>query len=75
MPGAALALALSLAHARSAPQPAARGMIVAPAPNVEVLIVRKVDDGTLETACVDNDEAARAFFARGKSKGGKPEQK
>ena len=72
MPGAALVLALVLAQARSAPAPP-RGMLIVPAPNVEVMIARRTDDGTLETACVDNDDAAKAFFAR-KAKG-KPEVK
>lgn len=49
-------------------------MIIAPAPNVETLIARRADDGTLETACVDNDDAAKAFFAR-KQKSSKPEVK
>jgi len=43
-------------------------MIIATPPSVEVMIARKVDDGTLETACVDNDDAANAFFAQAKSK-------
>jgi hypothetical protein len=66
MPGAALVLALALSHAQPLPaslQPS-RGMTIATPPSVEVMIARRVDDGTLETACVDNDEAARAFFAR-----------
>ena len=75
MPGAALALALTLAHARSAPQQTPHAMVMVAAPNVEVILARRVDDGTLETACVDNDDAARAFFAGAKSKSRKPEQK
>ena len=74
MPGAALVLALSLAHARPASLQPSRGMTIATPPNVEVMIARRVDDGTLETACVDNDEAAKAFFAR-KSPTTKAEQK
>ena len=73
MPGAALILALSLAHAPAATQPSPRGMIIAASPNVETLIARRADDGTLETACVDNDDAAKAFFAR-KTKSTKAEQ-
>lgn len=65
MPGAALILALSLAHAKPAPP---RTMVIAPAPNVETLIVRRAPDGTIETACVDNDDAARAFVAGAKGK-------
>ncbi len=76
MPGAALVLALSLAHAQPASvQPPPRGMRIATPPSVEVMIVRRIDDGTLETACVDNDESAKAFFARPKSKTVKTEQK
>jgi hypothetical protein len=77
MPGAALALALTLAHARSAPQQTLtpHAMVMVAAPNVEVMIARRVDDGTLETACVDNDDAAKAFFAGAKSKSRKPELK
>src|SRR5213592_3681086 len=73
MPGAALILALSLAHAPAATQPPPRGMIIAASPNVETLIARRADDGTLETACVDSDDAAKAFFAR-KTKSTKAEQ-
>ncbi|MDQ6800605.1 MAG: hypothetical protein M3041_07170 [Acidobacteriota bacterium] len=50
-------------------------MRIATPPSVEVMIVRRIDDGTLETACVDNDESAKAFFARPKSKTVKTEQK
>ena len=65
MPGAALVLALTLAHAQPASvQPAPHGMMIATPPSVEVLIARRADDGTLETACVDNDDASKAFFAR-----------
>jgi hypothetical protein len=65
MPGAALVLALALAHAKPASvQPPPHGMQISTPPSVEVLIARRTDDGTLETACVDNDEAAKAFFAR-----------
>ena len=75
MPGAALILALSLAHARPASQQPSHGMTIATPPSVEVMIARKVDDGTLETACVDNDDAAKAFFALSKSKTIKADQK
>jgi hypothetical protein len=68
MPGAALVLALALAHAQPAALQPARGMTIATPPSIEVMIARKVDDGTLETACVDNDDAAKAFFAGAKSK-------
>jgi hypothetical protein len=73
MPGAALVLALSLAHARPTAIPP-RQMLVVAAPNVEVMIARRTDDGNLETACVDNEEAAKAFFARPKSRSSKPEE-
>ena len=73
MPGAAVVLALVLAHGRPAAAPA-RAMIIAAAPNVETLIARRADDGTLETACVDNAESAKAFFAR-KAKSGKAVEK
>jgi len=72
MPGAALVLALSLAHAPAATQPPPRGMIIASPPSFEVMIARKDGDGSLETACVDNDDAAKAFFAR-KTKSTKPD--
>jgi len=72
MPGAALVLALSLAHAPAATQPPPRGMIIASPPSIEVMIARKDGDGGLETACVDNDDAAKAFFAR-KTKSTKPD--
>ena len=63
--GAAFVLALSLAHAQPASvQPPPHGMAIATPPSVEVMIARRADDGTLETACVDNDDAAKAFFAR-----------
>ncbi len=62
MPGAALIVALSLM--RNAPAP--RGMVIAPAPNIEVMVVRRAADGILETACVDNDEAVKTFLARAK---------
>ena len=62
MPGAALVLALTLAHAQPASvQPSPRGMMIATPPSIEVLIARRADDGTLETACVDNDDAAKAL--------------
>ena len=65
MPGAALVLALALAHAKPASvQAPPHGMQIATPPSVEVLIARRADDGGLETACVDNDDAAKAFFAR-----------
>ncbi|HEY8183077.1 MAG TPA: hypothetical protein VII32_12615, partial [Thermoanaerobaculia bacterium] len=76
--GAAFVLALSLAHAQpTSVQPPPRGMTIATPPSVEVLIARRADDGTLETACVDNDDAAKAFFARAtKAKAAsKPEEK
>lgn len=76
--GAALALALSLSHAQPASvQAPPRGMSIATPPSVEVLIARRVDDGSLETACVDNDDAAKAFFSRTtKAKvASKPEEK
>ena len=72
MPGAALVLALSLAHAPAATQPPPRAMIIASPPGIEVMIARKDGDGSLETACVDNDDAAKAFFAR-KTKSTKPD--
>ena len=76
MPGAALVLALALSHAQPASLQPSRGMTIATPPSVEVMIARRVDDGTLETACVDNDDAARAFFARAKTKSAvKPEEK
>lgn len=63
--GAAFVLALSLAHAQAASvQSPPRGMMIATPTSVEVLIARRNDDGSLETACVDNDDAAKAFFAR-----------
>jgi hypothetical protein len=73
MPGAALILALSLARSPRATA-APRGMLIVDAPRAEVLIARRSEDGTLETACVDNDDAAKAFFAR-KAKSAKPEVK
>ena len=73
MPGAALILALSLARARSATS-SPRAMLIVDSPHAEVLIARRSEDGTLETACVDNDDAAKAFFAR-KTKSNKPEVK
>ena len=76
--GAAFVLALSLAHAQPASvQPPPHGMAIATPPSVEVMIARRADDGTLETACVDNDDAARAFFARTTkvTAAAKPEQK
>jgi len=66
MPGAALVLALALAQAKPSPPP--RAMIIAPAPNVETLIVRRNTDGTIDTACVDNDDAARAFRSGARTK-------
>ena len=75
MPGAALVLALSLAHARPSSTQPSRGMTIATPPSVEVMIARRVDDGSLETACVDNDAAAKRFFAQTQSKTTKPEQK
>jgi hypothetical protein len=76
LPGAALVLALALSHAQPASLQPSRGMTIATPPSVEVMIARRVDDGTLETACVDNDDAARAFFARAKAKSAvKPEEK
>jgi hypothetical protein len=74
MPGAALVLALSLAHARPAALQPSRGMIIATPPSTEVMIARRVDDGTVETACVDNDAAAKAFFAQAKSKTAKTKE-
>jgi len=65
VPGAALVLALALAHAKPAPP---RGMIVAPAPHREVLVLRRAPDGTIESACVDNDAAVRAFLGGSKPK-------
>lgn len=63
--GAAFVLALSLARAQPASvQLPPHGMTIATPTSVEVLIARRADDGTLETACVDNDDAAKAFFAR-----------
>jgi hypothetical protein len=38
-------------------------MVIADAPNVEVLVARKAADGTVETACVDNDDSAKAFLS------------
>ena len=77
MPGAALVLALALSHAQPAFLQPSRGMTIATPPSVEVMIARRVDDGTLETACVDNDDAAKAFFARAKKlkAASKPEEK
>lgn len=66
MPGAALVLALALAHPKPPPPP--RAMVIAPAPNVETMIIRRNADGTVDTACVDNDDAARAFLAGAKTK-------
>ncbi len=66
MPGAALVIALTLAHGKAVLPP--RAMIIAPAPNRETMIVRRASDGTIETACVDNDEAMRAFLAGAKAK-------
>jgi len=74
MPGAALALALALASARSMPAPAPpRGMVIAPAPNIEILVAKRSDDGGIETACVDNQEALKAFLARPRAKSSKVE--
>jgi hypothetical protein len=67
VPGAAFILALSLAHAQPAALQPSHGMTIASPPSVEVLIARRLDDGTLETACVDNEEAAKAFLAAAKS--------
>jgi hypothetical protein len=64
MPGAALLVALSLIRTPPAP----RGMVIAAAPNHEVMVVRRTEDGTLETVCVDNDEAVKAFLARARPK-------
>lgn len=76
--GAAFVLALSLAHPQPASvQPPPHGMSIATPQSVEVLIARRTDDGSLETACVDNDDAAKAFFSRTtKTKAAtKPEEK
>jgi len=74
VPGAALALVLALASARATPAPApARGMVIAPAPNIEILVAKRTDDGGIETACVDNQEALKAFLARPRAKSGKAE--
>jgi hypothetical protein len=43
-------------------------MTIASPPSVEVMIARRADDGTVETACVDNDAAAKAFFAQAQAK-------
>jgi hypothetical protein len=43
-------------------------MVIAPAPNRQVMVARRNDDGTLETACVDNEEAVKALLARSKPK-------
>lgn len=67
MPGAALILALALARAKSAQPP--RAMVIAPAPNREVLMIRRAPDGSVETACVDNEAAVHTFLA------GKPKSK
>ena len=67
MPGAALILVLALARAKSVQPP--RAMVIAPAPNREVLMIRRAADGSVETACVDNESAVRAFLA------GKPKPK
>ncbi len=68
MPGAALILALALARARLAQPP--RTMVIAPAPHRDVLMIRRAPDGSIETACVDNEAAERAFLA-GKPKSNK----
>jgi hypothetical protein len=64
MPGAALLVAISLLRTPPAP----RAMVIAPAPNRQVMVARRNDDGTLETACVDNEEAVKALLARSKPK-------
>jgi len=63
VPGAAIAFVLALAHARPAPP---RAMTIAPAPTRETMVLRKAPDGTIESACVDNDRALRAFLAGSK---------
>lgn len=64
MPGAALLVAISLMRTPPAP----RAMVIAPAPTREVMVVRRHDDGTLETSCVDNEEAVKALLTRPKPK-------
>jgi len=41
-------------------------MTIAPAPTRETMVLRKAPDGTIESACVDNDRALRAFLAGSK---------
>ena len=52
---------------------AADGMQTADAPNVEVLVARVNGDGTIATACVGTEEAARDFMS-GKKKPAGPEK-
>jgi len=48
-------------------------MVIAPAPNIEILVAKRSDDGGIETACVDNQEALKAFLARPRAKSSKVE--
>ena len=76
MPGAVLILALALARARGGtPSTPRREMIIAAPPNQEVLIAWRADDGTLETACVHSDDAAKPFLARARRISAKRENK
>jgi len=50
-----------------------KGMQTADAPNVEVLVARVNTDGTIATACVGTEEAARDFMS-GRKKLAGPEK-
>lgn len=65
MPGAALVIALAFARASVA---TTHAMVIAAPPSQEVLMVRLTPEGTLETACVDNEQAAKAFLKSDKKK-------
>lgn len=41
----------------------ADGTMVASAPSVDVIVMRVTKDGELESACVNAEKAAKAFFA------------
>jgi hypothetical protein len=49
------------------------GMQIADAPNAEVFVARVNSDGTISTACVGTEEAARDFMS-GKKKAAGPEK-
>lgn len=60
-----ITLSALFAHAGEAPKVTAgeHGMQIIDNPVSEVLIARRNADGTVSTACVDSEAAARRFFA------------